>query len=97
MVSGAHPKELKAFIDDIMHNIGSGIVVLCSDKDDKASVVVGVSKDLTAKYNAVDLVRAASAVVGGQGGGGRPDMAQAGGSDVSKINDAIAKIKAMIA
>lgn len=97
LVSGAHPKELKAFIDDIMHNLGSGIVVLCSDKDDKASVVVGVSKDLTTKYNAVDLVRAASAVVGGQGGGGRPDMAQAGGSDVSKINDAIAKIKAMIA
>ena len=97
LVSGAHPKELKAFVDDIMQNIGSGIVVLCSDKDDKASVVVGVSKDLTAKYNAVDLVRAASAVVGGQGGGGRPDMAQAGGSDVSKINEAIAKIKAMIA
>lgn len=97
LVSGAHPKELKAFVDDIMQNLGSGIVVLCSDKDDKASVVVGVSKDLTAKYNAVDLVRAASAVVGGQGGGGRPDMAQAGGSEASKINDAIAKIKAMIA
>ena len=97
LVSGAHPKELKAFVDNIMQNLGSGIVVLCSDKDDKASVVVGVSKDLTAKYNAVDLVRAASAVVGGQGGGGRPDMAQAGGSDASKINDAIAKIKAMIA
>ncbi len=97
LVSGAHPKELKAFVDDIMQNLGSGIVVLCSDKDGKASVVVGVSKDLTAKYNAVDLVRAASAVVGGQGGGGRPDMAQAGGSNVSKINDAIAKIKAMIA
>lgn len=97
LVSGAHPKELKAFVDDIMQNLGSGIVVLCSDKDDKASVVVGVSKDLTAKYNAVDLVRAASAVVGGQGGGGRLDMAQAGGSDASKINDAIAKIKAMIA
>ena len=95
LVSGAHPKELKAFVDNIMQNLGSGIVVLCSDKDDKASVVVGVSKDLTAKYNAVDLVRAASAVVGGQGGGGRPDMAQAGGSDASKINDAIAKIKAM--
>ena len=97
LVSGAHPKELKAFVDDIMQNLGSGIVVLCSDKDDKASVVVGVSKDLTAKYNAVDLVRAASAVVGGQGGGGRPDMAQAGGSDVAKINDAISKIKTMIA
>ena len=97
LVTDAHPKELKAFVDDIMQNLGSGIVVLCSDKDNKASIVVGVSKDLTAKYNAVDLVRAASAVVGGQGGGGRPDMAQAGGSDASKINDAIAKIKAMIA
>ena len=97
LVSGAHPKELKAFVDDIMQNIGYGIVVLCSDKDNKASIVVGVSKDLTAKYNAVDLVRAASAVVGGQGGGGRPDMAQAGGSDAAKINDVIAKIKAMIA
>ncbi len=97
LVSGAHPKELKAFVDEIMQNLGSGIVVLCSDKDNKTSIVVGVSKDLTAKYNAVDLVRAASAVVGGQGGGGRPDMAQAGGSDAAKINDAIAKIKAMIA
>ena len=97
LVTDAHPKELKAFVDDIMQNLGSGIVVLCSDKDNKASIVVGVSKDLTAKYNAVDLVRAASAVVGGQGGGGRPDMAQAGGSDASKINEAIAKIKEMIA
>lgn len=97
LVSGAHPKELKAFVDDIIQNIGSGIVVLCSDKDEKASVVVGVSKDLTARYNAVDLVRAASAVVGGQGGGGRPDMAQAGGSDTSKINNAIDTIKKMIA
>ena len=97
LVADAHPKELKAFVDDIMQNLGSGIVVLCSDKDNKASIVVGVSKDLTAKYNAVDLVRAASAVVGGQGGGGRPDMAQAGGSDASKINEAIAKIKEMIA
>lgn len=97
LVTDAHPKELKAFVDDIMQNLGSGIVVLCSDKDNKASIVVGVSKDLTAKYNAVDLVRAASAVVGGQGGGGRPDMAQAGGSDASKINEAIDKIKDMIA
>lgn len=97
LVTDAHPKELKAFVDDIMQNLGSGIVVLCSDKDNKASIVVGVSKDLTAKYNAVDLVRAASAVVSGQGGGGRPDMAQAGGSDASKINEAIAKIKDMIA
>ncbi|MBR1825815.1 MAG: alanine--tRNA ligase [Alphaproteobacteria bacterium] len=96
-VPDAHPKELKAFVDDITQKIGSGVVVLCSDKDGKASVVVGVSKDLTGKYNAVDMVRAAAGVLGGQGGGGRPDMAQAGGADVTKIDDAIATIKKMVA
>lgn len=97
LVPDAHPKELKSFVDDITQKIGSGIVVLCSDKDGKASIVVGVSKDLTAKYNAVDFVRAAAGVLGGQGGGGRPDMAQAGGTDISKINDAIAKVKELVA
>ncbi len=96
LVPDAHPKELKAFVDDIMQRIGSGVVVLCSDKDAKASVVVGVSADLVGKYNAVDMVRAAAGMLGGQGGGGRPDMAQAGGTDVSKINEAIAGIKAML-
>ncbi|MBR1601657.1 MAG: alanine--tRNA ligase [Alphaproteobacteria bacterium] len=97
LVPDAHPKELKAFVDDIMQKIGSGVVVLCSDKDGKASVVVGVSKDLTAKNNAVDMVRVAAGVLGGQGGGGRPDMAQAGGSDITKIDEAIAKVKQMVA
>lgn len=97
LVPDAHPKELKAFVDDIMQKIGSGVIVLCSDKDGKASVVVGVSHDLTAKNNAVDMVRAAAGILGGQGGGGRPDMAQAGGSDTAKINEAIAKVKQMVA
>ena len=97
LVPDAHPKELKSFVDDIMQKIGSGVIVLCSDKDGKASVVVGVSQDLTAKNNAVDMVRAAAGVLGGQGGGGRPDMAQAGGSDVTKIDEAIAKVKQMVA
>ena len=96
LVPDAHPKELKAFVDDIMQRIGSGVVVLCSDKDGKASVVVGVSTDLTTKYNAVEMVRAAAGVLGGQGGGGRPDMAQAGGTDVGKIGEAIDTVKAMI-
>ena len=95
-MAGAHPKELKAFVDDIMQKIGSGVVVLASDKDDKASIVVGVSQDLTAKYNAVDMVRAAAVVVGGQGGGGRPDMAQAGGTNVAKIEDAISVVKELV-
>ena len=97
LVPDTHPKELKAFVDEISQNLGSGVVVLCSDKDGKASVVVGVTKDLTDKYNAVDLVRTAAGVVGGQGGGGRPDMAQAGGYDTSKINEAIAKIREILA
>ena len=97
LVPDTHPKELKAFVDDIMQRIGSGVVVLCSDKDGKASVVVGVSTDLTTKYNAVEMVRAAAGVLGGQGGGGRPDMAQAGGADVSKIGSAISKVKEMVA
>jgi alanyl-tRNA synthetase len=96
LVQDANPKELKSFVDEILQNLGSGIVVLCSDKDGKASIVVGVSKDLTAQYNAVELVRAAATVVGGQGGGGRPDMAQAGGTDTAKIDDAISKVASLL-
>ncbi len=86
-------KELKAFVDEIKENIGSGIIVLAAENEGKASVVVGVTKDLTDKYSAVDLVRIASAKVGGQGGGGRPDMAQAGGPDGSKIKEAVDAVK----
>ena len=96
IVSGVHPKELKAFIDEINQTIGSGIVVLASDKDDKASIVVGVTPDLTDKYSAVDLVRVASEVVGGKGGGGRADMAQAGGPDATKLEEALEAVKKMI-
>ena len=93
VISDVHPKELKAFIDEMSQNIGSGVMVLATDKDGKASIVVGITKDLTNKYNAVDLVRIASAAVGGQGGGGRPDMAQAGGPDASKLQDAFNEVK----
>ena len=93
VISDVHPKELKAFIDEMSQKIGSGVIVLATDKDGKASIVVGITKDLTSKYNAVDLVKIASAQVGGQGGGGRPDMAQAGGSDASKLNQAFEEVK----
>ena len=69
------------------------MVVLATNKDDKASIVVGVTKDLVNKYSAIDLVKIGSTAVGGNGGGGRPDMAQAGGPDGSKIGDAIAAIR----
>ena len=95
-IPNVHPKELKAFIDEITPELGSGIVVLASNKDDKASIVVGVTKDLTAKYSAIDLVKKASQAVGGQGGGGRPDMAQAGGPNGEKIADAIEAVKKAI-
>ena len=93
VIPDVHPKELKAFIDEMSAKIGSGVIVLGTDKDGKASIVVGVTKDLTDKYNAVDLVKIASAQVGGNGGGGRPDMAQAGGSDASKLPLAFEEVK----
>jgi len=96
-VSGVAPKDLKSLADEGKQSLGSGVVVLVGDTDGKASVVVGVTEDLTKRFSAVDLVRIASAALGGQGGGGRPDMAQAGGPDASKAADAIAAVKAAMA
>ena len=72
------------------------MVFVGAGEDGKASVVVGVTDDLTKRFNAVDLVRTASAALGGQGGGGRPDMAQAGGPDAGKAADAIAAVRAAL-
>ncbi|MCO5084159.1 MAG: alanine--tRNA ligase [Rhizobiaceae bacterium] len=97
VVSGVAPKDLKGLADEGKKSLGSGVVVFVGDADGKASVVVAVTEDLTSRFSAVDLVRLASAALGGQGGGGRPDMAQAGGPDASKANEAIAAVKAAIA
>ncbi|MGE0281391.1 MAG: alanine--tRNA ligase [Rhizobiaceae bacterium] len=96
-VSGVAPKDLKSLADEGKKQIGSGVVVLVGEADGKASVVVGVTEDVTKKFSAVDLVRVASAALGGQGGGGRPDMAQAGGPDASKAVAAIEAVKAAMA
>ena len=96
-VTGVAPKDLKSLADEGKKSLGSGVVVLVGEVDGKASVVVGVTEDLTKKFNAVELVRTASAALGGQGGGGRPDMAQAGGPDASKAADAIAAVRAALA
>ncbi|MGE3361890.1 MAG: alanine--tRNA ligase [Rhizobiaceae bacterium] len=96
-VSGVAPKDLKSLADEGKKQIGSGVVVLVGEADGKASVVVGVTEDVTKKFSAVDLVRVASAALGGQGGGGRPDMAQAGGPDASKAVAAIVADKAAMA
>ena len=79
--------------DEIKKQIGSGVVALVCADNGKVSIVVGVTNDLTDKINAIDLVRAGSAVAGGKGGGGRPDMAQAGGSDVSKTAEVLSVIE----
>jgi alanyl-tRNA synthetase len=89
-------KELKSMADDLKKQLGSGVVALIATAEGKASVVVGVTADLTAKISAVDLVKAGSAALGGQGGGGRPDMAQAGGPNAANANEAIAAIEAAI-
>ncbi|MGE0501890.1 MAG: alanine--tRNA ligase [Rhizobiaceae bacterium] len=97
-VTGVSPKDLKPLADAGKTSLGSGVVVFVgTGEDGKASVVVGVTEDLTARFSAVDLVRVASAALGGQGGGGRPDMAQAGGPDGSKAADAIAAVRAAMA
>ncbi len=90
-------KELKGLADDMKSQLGSGVVALVSINDGKASLVVGVTDDLTSRINAIDLVRAGSAAVGGKGGGGRPDMAQAGGPDGDKGKAALAAIEEMLA
>jgi alanyl-tRNA synthetase len=95
IVTGVSPKDLKPMVDEAKKRLVSGVVAFISvDDEGKGSVVVGVTDDLTATRNAVDLVRAASEAMGGKGGGGRPDMAQAGGPDGAKVEAAIAAIKA---
>ena len=98
VVTGVQPKDLKGLADEAKQALGSGVVVFVGASDDgKASVVVAVTPDLTGRFSAVDLVRVAAAALGGQGGGGRPDMAQAGGPDASKGEAAIAAVKAAMA
>ena len=90
------PRDLKGLADAIGKQLGSGIVALVSTAEGKASIVVGVSADLTSRFSAVDLVRVAAAAVGGKGGGGRPDMAQAGGPDGARADEALAAIRATL-
>ena len=86
-------KDLKGIADEMKKQIKSGVIALVSTMDGKANVVVGVTDDLTGKISAVELVRAGSAAVGGKGGGGRPDMAQAGGPDAGSAAKALAAIE----
>ncbi|WP_019998467.1 alanine--tRNA ligase [Aureimonas ureilytica] len=97
VLEGVAPKDLKGLVDEVKSGLGSGVVAFIGVADGKASVVVGVTDDLTARFSAVDLVRAASEAIGGKGGGGRADMAQAGGPDADKADEAIAAIESKLA
>ena len=86
-------KELKSLADDLKREIGSGVVAIVASAEGKASLVVAVTQDLVPRFNAVDLVRVGADALGGKGGGGRPDMAQAGGPDAAKAPAALAAIE----
>lgn len=89
-------KDLKPLADQLKVELGSGVIILTSVIDDKVALVIAVTADLTSKISAVDLVRLGAEALGGQGGGGRPDMAQAGGNDPSQVAAAIAKVEAYL-
>ena len=96
-VEGIDLKDLRSLADEGKKQVGSGIVAIVGvTGDGKAGIVVGVTDDLVKRFNAVDLVKKGAEVLGGKGGGGRPDMAQAGGPDGSKADAALAAIEAAI-
>ena len=97
LLDGVPAKELKSLADDLKKQVGSGVVALVSVNDGKASLVVGVTDDLTGRLSAVDLVRAGAEALGGKGGGGRPDMAQAGGPEGANGQLALDAIESAIA
>ena len=87
------PRELKSMVDDLKTQLGSGIVAITGVYEEKASIVVGVTNDLVEQVSAIDLVRKVVEALGGKGGGGRPDMAQGGGPDVTKISIALKSVE----
>jgi len=90
------PRDLKPMADDLKASIGSGVVALVAVNEGKASLVVGVTDDLTGRVSAVDLVRVGATALGGKGGGGRPDMAQAGGPDGAAAEQSLSAIESAL-
>jgi alanyl-tRNA synthetase len=97
VLEGMDPKGLRSLVDEAKKRVGSGVVAMVAVNDGRASIAVGVTDDLTASRNAVDLVRKAVEALGGQGGGGRPDMAQGGGPDGGKADQAVAAVRDALA
>ncbi len=95
-IDGLPPKELRKLVDKGKKDLGEGIVVVFANKDDKVGLAVGVTDNLTSKFDAVQFVKVGSEIIGGKGGGGRKDFAQAGGQDQSKIKEAFEKFKSLV-
>ena len=95
-VKGLPPKELRKLVDQGKKDLGECIVIVFTSNEEKVGVAVGITNKLTDKFDAVKFVKISSEIIGGQGGGGRKDFAQAGGQDQSKINEAYEKIKSLI-
>jgi alanyl-tRNA synthetase len=95
-VAGAEAKELRGMVDDLRSQLTSGIVLLAAETNGQVSLALGVTKDLTGRFRAGDMIREIAIIVGGKGGG-RPDFAQAGGSDPSKLDAAFERLDALIA
>ena len=96
VMTGVSGKDLPSLIDEMKLRIGSGAVVLIADTGAKPAVAAGVTADMTGRISAVTLVKAAAEAMGGKGGGGRPDMAQAGGADIALADAAIAAVLAVL-
>ena len=95
-VDGLPPKDLRKLVDQGKKELGDGIVIVFANKEDKVGLAVGVTEKLTEKYDAVKFAKLGSEIIGGKGGGGRKDFAQAGGSDAAKIDEALNKLKELI-
>src|SRR5207302_8100625 len=96
VVEGLDPKELRSTVDTMKQRVGSGVAALVAVNDGRASVAVGITDDLARILSAVDFVKIAVATLGGQGGGGRPDMAQGGGPDGSKAKEALDAVRSAL-
>jgi alanyl-tRNA synthetase len=96
VLEGLDPKGLRGLVDEAKQRVGSGVVTLVAVNEGRGTVAVGVTDDLATRFNAVDLVRRAVAELGGQGGGGRPDMAQGGGPDGGKAQAALDAVRAAL-
>jgi alanyl-tRNA synthetase len=96
LMQGVSGKDLPALVDQFKDRIGSGVVLLIADAGGKAAVAAGVTKDLTDRVSAVDVLRSAVPLLGGKGGGGRPDMAQGGGASADNADAAIAAAKTFL-